>query len=371
MNAILSETAAAARVRRVEAWRLEVPLTSAYENALGSLSHFDAIIFKVSDEDGRQGWGEACPVAGYSPETPAEGWNFAVDVLPNLTKRFPSDLGQILDPCLARYPFVVSALHEALFDLAGGFHGAGPNPGPARVELLGTVNTLDADRAPDMARDLVARGYRTLKVKVGYDAQADAVRVSRIAEAVGSGARLRVDANQGYSVDQAVIFATSVPPAAIEVFEQPVGAEDWAGTERVAGASPLPIMLDESIYADADIERAARIAGIRALKLKMSKSGGPEALARQVAQCRRLGLDVVIGNGIATDLGCLHEGLLYARLGLTAAGEMNGFLKPKAGLLADPLRMEGAHLVLPAGRDAALIDDDRFAAVTRDRIVAH
>jgi L-Ala-D/L-Glu epimerase len=128
-------------------------------------------------------------------------------------------------------------------------------------------------------------------------------------------------------------------------------------------------MLDESIYGDADIERAAGIGGIAALKLKMSKSGGPDHLARQVARCRELGLKVVIGNGVASDLGCLHEGRLYLRLGLTTAGEMNGFLKPVHGILSAPLEQRGASLLIPPSV-ATPVDAKRLADFTKETVSA-
>ena len=61
-----------ARLARFSAWWLKLPLTEPYQNALGALDAFDAMVVRIEDADGRVGWGEACPVAGYSPETPAE-----------------------------------------------------------------------------------------------------------------------------------------------------------------------------------------------------------------------------------------------------------------------------------------------------------
>lgn len=357
------------RVERAEAFRLEIPLTSPYENALGALRSFDAVVFRMTGADGAEGWGEACPVTGYSPETPAEAWDFARQILPDLTGRTHGEVGSILEEQLGRYPFVVSALNEALADMRGEFGSSAPEDGPEAVELIGTINTLDPLRAPDLAQALLAKGYRTLKVKVGYDPAADACRVRRIAEAVEDRAVLRIDANQGYTVTQALAFARAIPAEVVEVFEQPVPADDWEGIRQVAAASPVPIMLDESIYGDADVERAARIGGVAALKLKMSKSGGPGHLARQVARCRELGLEVVIGNDVATDLGCLHEGRQYLRLGLSAAGEMNGFLKPVHGILSTTLEQRGASLFIPSSVVTS-VDAERLADFTKETVSA-
>lgn len=335
----------------LRAWWLRLPLETAYENALGSLSHFDALIVRATDAAGRTGWGEACPVTGYSPESPPEAWDFLARCVADLPGLGRSEVAGRLGAGASSYPFVVAALVEAMEDLAGSPALRADRPG--ELELVGTVNTLDLEQAPLYARRLVAAGYQTLKVKVGYDASADARRIAAIAEAVGPAVRLRVDANQGYDVRAALEFAQAVPRESIEVFEQPVNAHDWQAMTAVAGAAELPIMLDEAIYSESDIRRAATIRGITAVKLKLSKTGGAAGLVRQIRLAEELGLDVVVGNGIASDLGCLHEALACLHAGLRLPIESNGFLKTHVrlldgGLLDGGLSVSGARLRVPA-----------------------
>lgn len=346
-------------ITEIECHWLRLPLKAPYENALCRLESFDVIAIKLTDEAGRVGWGEACPVAGYSPETPAQAWRYCEAALHVLPGKAPSAIATLLAKDLATYPFVVSAIHEAMADLGRSalLHGTAPRP----IPLLGTVNTLDSEVAPCIALELVAQGYTTLKVKVGYDPDADALRVGRIAEAVAGAARLRIDANQGYDLDQAVRFARQVPAPMVECFEQPVKADRWDLLAEIGQLELLPLMLDESIYACVDIERAASLSGVAAVKLKMSKAGGPAGLAEQIALCREHGLDVVIGNGVASDLGCLHEAMCYDALELATAAEMNGFLKPTTTLLSQPLVVERGRLMI--GDPAAFqVDDAKLQA---------
>jgi L-alanine-DL-glutamate epimerase-like enolase superfamily enzyme len=63
--------------------------------------------------------------------------------------------------------------------------------------------------------------------------------------------------NQGYDREQGCAFAVALDPEGIELFEQPCAAGDWDAARAVADVSPVPMMLDESIYGMADIERAA------------------------------------------------------------------------------------------------------------------
>ncbi|PMR72968.1 mandelate racemase/muconate lactonizing enzyme family protein [Billgrantia endophytica] len=348
-------------VRAARAYWLRVPLKVPYENALCRLESFDVMVIQLVDGEGRVGWGEACPVTGYSPETPEQAWRWIGEQLPRIVGAHPRRWHALLDASLAKYPFVVSAIHEGLSDLTRSplLH----RDDPPSVRLLGTVNTLDKQVAPDAALQLLDRGYTTLKVKVGYDPREDSERVCRIAEAVAGEAQLRLDANQGYSLEDAIGFARRVPADAVEVFEQPVPADRWDQLEAIGRLKLLPLMLDESIYDDSDIRRAATFDGVTAVKLKMSKSGGPRGLADQVALCRSLGLNVVVGNGVASDLGCFHEAVCYGQLGLDTAAEMNGFLKTTSSLLDTPLSMNQDSLELPNPRTVA-VDEQRLLSLS-------
>jgi L-alanine-DL-glutamate epimerase-like enolase superfamily enzyme len=146
--------------------------------------------------------------------------------------------------------------------------------------------------------------------------------------------RLRIDANQGYDREH----GCASPPRSIRrasSLEQPCAAGDWDAARAVAAVSPVPMMLDESIYGMDDIERAARLEAARFIKLKLMKMGSLDALARGIRRIRELGMEPVLGNGVACEVGCWMEACI-ARTLITNAGEMNGFLKPVTRLLADP-----------------------------------
>lgn len=320
-------------------------LTVPYENALCRLQHFDVMLIELVDTAGVTGWGEACPVFGYSPESPEQAWHWLTNSLAQFIHLRNDEFDSIMQLSAREFPFVVSAFFEAYADLT---RLAVFRPSQSlRIPLIGTVNTLDPKIAPQMALELIENGYHTLKIKVGYDPESDSKRVCNIVEVIGKQAQLRLDANQGYSLEQAIRFAQSVPAEAVEFFEQPVAARDWQSIETLMHEQPLPLMLDESIYDDEDIDRTIHLGKIAAVKLKMSKSGGPMALTRQVQRCQQHGLAVVIGNGVATDIGCYHEAAMYHQLGLSTAAEMNGFLKIPQRLYAPTMIIDQGSLVLP------------------------
>ena len=142
----------------------------------------------------------------------------------------------------------------------------------------------------------------------------------------------------------------------IELFEQPCHMDDWDAAKAVAEISPVPMMLDESIYGEKEIERAANEGSARFIKLKLMKAGSLENLARQLDRIRELGMEPVLGNGVAADPGCWMEACV-ARTHISNAGEMNGFLKPRSLLFETPLEMRGGDMILPA-RAPRLINTD-------------
>jgi len=246
----------------------------------------------------------------------------------------------------ARAPFTSSALMTAVEMLDG--HPLLDVTERTQVPLLAIINAMDDDAITAEIEARLDEGYGTLKVKVGFDAGADAKRVHFIQDTVSGRALIRLDGNQGYGVEDAKKFAQALKPDGIELFEQPCPAGDWDAAVAVAEVARVPMMLDESIYGPDDIKRAAELGAARYVKLKLMKAGGLDALAQGLKQIRDLGMTPVLGNGVASDPGCWMEACA-ARHHIDNAGEMNGFLKPETGLFALPLAVEGGAMVLEPG----------------------
>jgi len=350
-------------VERLRLHRLEVPLASPYKLSFGPVTKFDTILVEAQDSDGRIGLGEATLLTGYTDETVAGAW----DLMQRVAAGFP---GLPPQRCIEETislaqgaPFAASGLATAMEMLL-----ASPwlrVDEATRVPLLGLVNGDDPGELEVEVTKLLAEGFGTLKIKVGFDAARDARRVKRIQKAVAGRCRLRIDANQGYDREQGRAFAAALDPEGIELFEQPCAAGDWDSARAVADVSPVPMMLDESIYGMDDIERAARLKAARYIKLKLMKMGTLEALALGLRRIRELGMEPVLGNGVACEVGCWMEACV-ARTLIGNAGEMNGFLKPVTRHLAEPLRFTGGALVLDAGYVPRLDADavSRCAAAT-------
>ena len=344
-------------LERIDVHRLRVPLHTPYRLSFGPVEHFDTLIVEVVDRDGRTGLGEATVLTGYTDETIDDAWRIAREFARGLSESAHSDAAAAVVVLGARYPFTATAFGTALEMLQNGAWLRVAQP--VRVPLLGLLHAEHEDAIATEFEQLLASGFRTVKVKVGFDALADAKRVKAVQRAVRGRARIRLDANQGYTAEQGVAFVRALEPADIELFEQPCAAGDWEAHLAVARMAPVPMMLDESIYGLPDIERAAELRAARFVKLKLMKCVTLERLAAALERIRALGMQPVLGNGVACDLGCWMEACIAARA-IDNAGEMNGWLKARERLLAQPLRVEQGAIVLDPGFEARL-DRERIA----------
>ncbi len=348
-------------LERVEVHRLRVPLATPYKLAFGPIDHFDTIIVDIVDGDGREGLGEATVLTGYTDETIDDSFRVACDFAQRIVATDESRANPGIAALAERHPFTATAFGTALDMLRG--HPALALERTTRVPLLGLLNAEHEPAIETEVEALLGAGFRTIKVKVGFDAARDAARVRAIQRALAGRARIRIDANQGYTADQGMTFVHALDPADIELFEQPCAAGDWDAHLAVARAASVPMMLDESIYGLADIERAAELRAASYIKLKLMKLVTVDGLEAAIARIGALGMRAVLGNGVACDLGCWMEACVAART-IDNAGEMNGFLKTRGGLLELPLRFDAGAIVL-VPRYAPTLDHDR---VERHRV---
>ena len=229
-----------------------------------------------------------------------------------------------------------------------------------RLPLLTPFNSATPKEIEAEVERLLEDGFRTFKIKVGKDADADLERVKTIQRAIAGRATMRIDANRAYTEADACRFAAGLEPSGIELFEQPCRAEDWEANARAAMVSTVPIMLDEPICTLADVKRAAGIRNVGFCKLKLKRFGGLDLLREALDTVRQFGMQPVLGDGLSSELGCWMEACI-ASVTIDNAGEFNGFLKPKLRLFAEPLQFSAGELVLSAGF-VPTIDRDVLAA---------
>ncbi len=337
---------------------LRCPLTSPYRLAFGTIEAFDTVLV-TARSGGRTGYGEATVLTGYTEETIAGSWARVRDLIACHAAPTATEVLTAADRLTPEAPFTATAFRTAIEML-----GRPPllaSESERRVPMLAIIN---ASTERDIEREVDARlaeGYRTLKIKAGFELEADLARVRFVQDLVrGTDIALTVDANQGFSREDGCAFAARLAPENLMFFEQACDKHDWEAAVAVARVACVPVMLDESIYDLADVERAASLGAAHYVKLKLMKCGGLDTLTSALDRVKALGLKAVLGNGVATDIGCWMEAAVgHGRI--ETAGEMNGFLKPQRSLLHNPLTVERGQLLIPAGW-WPILDDEVIAA---------
>ena len=250
-----------------------------------------------------EGWGEEA-IPPYYGIADAELWAYwqgrarCQEPLPEEPAQVAAWVGSSAEgPAPAR-----CALDLALLDRIGRRRGLPlyallelPEPGP-----LPTSFTIAIASPEEMARLAAqAAAYPILKIKLGSDddrARLAAVRAAR------PDARLRIDANAAWSAEEAVAQLRVLEPLGLEMIEQPVAKDDFAGLGYVQAHTDLPVVADESLRTLEDIDRLAA-AGVQGLNLKLQKVGGLTPALRMLRRARELGLRVLLGCMIETSLG--------------------------------------------------------------------
>jgi len=289
------------------------------------------------------GLGEAAPSAYYG-----ETADTVVETLERLAPRLeaippdPATMLEAMETCLegqnAAKAGVDIALHDLLAkakDLPLWRYLGLPASKPIATSFTIALDTTE--RMVARARDALAR-YSIIKVKAGLKEDMAAV----LAISALGPARLRVDANGGWSVDEAVEKIKHLEKLNVEFVEQPIAAGNLAGLETLRSKTSLPIMLDEDVLGPADIPAVAGLA--HGINVKLMKCGGIVKALSTIRAAREHGLGVMLGCMIETAVGITAAAHLTP---LADFADLDGNL-----LLAwDPyqgVEVSRGHLVLPA-----------------------
>src|SRR5262249_25951994 len=252
---------------------IQLPLIQPYVLSYRTFTEFEPIIVEVRDADGRIGWGEGHISPGSSSETREGGWEFCREHAAAAVGKDTVQAKAMIAANLNASKVAATALLTAIEMLED--HPLLRSEREARLPLLTPFNSSTPKEIEEEVEQRLSDGFRTSKIKVGKDADADAKRVKAIQHAIAGRATMRIDANRAYVEADASRFASSLDPSGIELFEQPCHSDDWDANAKV---STVPIMLDEPICGLDDIERAADIPNVGFCKLKLKRFGSLDAL---------------------------------------------------------------------------------------------
>jgi L-Ala-D/L-Glu epimerase len=253
------------------------------------------------EHEGVVGLGEAAPVY-YRGETVESALSFLVEEAAALIGDDPFALEAIGRRLAARdgQAAAKAALDAALHDWVGKRLGLpswrllGLSPEAPPTSYTIAIDSLDGTR--ERARR--ARDFAVLKVKLG--GPEDLARLEAVREQ--SSVPLRVDANEGLTLESARELLPALVELGVELVEQPLPAADVEGFRALRELRPRPpVVVDEGCH---DLRDVAAVAGYAdGVNVKLAKSGGLREAVRMIHAARALGLLVMVGCMIESELG--------------------------------------------------------------------
>lgn len=184
-----------------------------------------------------------------------------------------------------------------------------------KIKSLPTSNTIGIKNVEETLQEadgFIRQGFRILKVKLGKDLAEDIERMVRLREKFGNRVVLRIDANQGYSVEQTKTFYSKTKDLDIELIEQPLPAKAIAEMKSLPEEIKMKIAADESLITPRDalaLIKPPMAAGI--FNIKLMKCGG-------VSQGLKIA-DIALQEGIDLFWGCNDESIVSITAALHAA----------------------------------------------------
>jgi len=375
------------RVEAVSCTRLRVPLHTPFVTALRRTESTDTLVVQITDSDGNTGWGEAPQVWQVTGESLAGATACIEEMLaPLVVGRDVDDwqeLAAAVQRAVARNFGAKAAVDVALHDLVArraavtlaallrgpgsgatsatgtgdNGHGrvsanAGPTAG-STADVVPTDVTLSAGSADELgptARRRVAERFTTLKMKVGTDAATDVARVRAVRDAVGPDVTIRLDANQGWTPEDAVevIRALERAELAVELVEQPVAGDDVEGLAWVRSRVGLPVMADESLYSLRDLDRVLRLEAADMVNVKLAKCGSLGVAMALLRKATEHGLGTIVGSMMETHIGVGAAARLVAANPTSLTSDLDAAWWAARTPVVGGLTYAGSTVTLPA-----------------------
>lgn len=265
----------------------------------GTKTHQPGVLVTLNNR-GIVGYGEAPAITYYdiTAEKMLEDWQRKRMFFDKFAFTEPERYWHYLHHLIPNNPFLVSAFDMAAWDMFGKFRRQ------PLYQILGldiqkiplTDYTIGIDTPEAMVAKIKEKPWPIYKIKVGTADDIPRLQAMRAA----TNARIRVDANAGWTVDQAIDMLPILEELQVELIEQPLAKDDWEGMKKLYKASRIPLIADEACVFESDV---AKMPGhFHGINIKLTKCSGITPAIRMIQDARSKDLQVM--------LGCMNESTL-------------------------------------------------------------
>lgn len=285
---------------KIRYWSYESPFKHPFTTSHGTKSHQPCLVVEL-EHLGLKGYGEAPAITYYNISVAGmiEELERKKIYIEKYALTEPERYWHYLHHLIPDNPFLVCALDMAAWDLYGKMRGRPLyrlwNYDFANAPL--TDFTIGIDTLGNMLSKIAEYPWPLYKIKLGTPEDLNIIRAIRERTA----SRLIVDANAGWSRDEALDLSGELSSLGVEYIEQPLDKEKWDDMQTVFRQSVLPLIADESCVSEHDIPRC--VGHFHGINIKLTKCGGITPARRMIAECRKLGLKVMLGSMNETSIG--------------------------------------------------------------------
>ena len=304
------------KIVRAQAFPVELQLKEPFMIANETTEVADNIFIRLETETGIVGWGCSTPdsVTSETKKTVLKAFEVAKRLVIGCDPTRINLVNYALETELSGNPSLKAGVNMALYDVMGKMAGM------PLFKLLGgyrmkiktsvTIGLNPTDLMVDKARQIVSAGFKVIKIKCGIDVEEDIANILAIREAVGSEIKLRLDANEGYSVEDAIRLVNNLEKngVVIDMLEQPTKSTYLYSLKDVATQVSVPIMADETALTLRDSVKLVKLEIADMINIKLMKIGGITNAIKANALAELAEVPVMVG--------CMNESIAAMSAGV-------------------------------------------------------
>ena len=247
------------------------------------------------------GWGEAPAIVYYG--VTVENMLLVLEAKKAMIEKFafttPDRFWHFLHHLLPQDPFLVAALDIAAWDLYGKL---------SRKPLFALWNTewkntpltdytIGIDSPEKMLQKMQAKPWPIYKIKLGTPN--DLPIMQQLTQ--NSTANFRVDANAGWTTEEAIYIIPQLAALGVELIEQPLAKDNWEGMLALKNISSIPLIADESCVSESDVAKCAGY--FTGINIKLTKCSGITPALRMITEAREKNLQIMMGSMNESTIG--------------------------------------------------------------------
>jgi len=304
------------KIKEIYYKTLEIQLTEPYTIAYDTYSSCNIIFMMCITDKGGYGFGSASPEKNVTGEDIGRSL-LLIDniVIPMLRNSDPFEYARIIEELkkeVSSSPSVMAMVDMLLFDLVAKkagvplfkFLGAYRSSIPTSI----TIGIMPVEDTLEKAREYFQSGFNIFKLKGGLSCDEDIEKIRKLRESFKDKIELRVDANQGYTVDEAIRFVEETRDHHVELLEQPTPRNDYEMLGKVSNLVSIPVMADESILDLKDVFHLTKHDLTDMINIKLMKTGGIVEAMHINSVARAAKVEAMVG--------CMDESELSVSAGL-------------------------------------------------------